>query len=63
MIDDEQRWAAQAEIGRWMFDNAMQIPLFMVNAVWPLGPELDAWEPRVGTLAWLNKWEHAPHRQ
>ena len=61
--NEDARWAIQAEMARWIFDNALVIPLYTENIVWPLGPALGAWEPAIGTIEWLSYWEFAPHRQ
>ena len=63
LTDEEERWAKQAEGARWIFDEVMVIPLFGQNVVWPLGPEIDAWEPMGGRKDWLSNWDHVPHRQ
>ena len=50
-------------MARWLFDNAMTLPLYDENAVWPLGPEVDPWEMMAGSLTWLSNWEFVPHRR
>jgi ABC-type transport system substrate-binding protein len=44
LFDDEARWAKQAEIAHWFFDNVVDISLYAEAAVWPLGPTIDEWE-------------------
>ena len=63
ILDDDERWAAQAEIARWLFDNVLDIPLFVEPTLWPLGPEIDEWELMGNTSTWLNNTEYTPHRQ
>jgi peptide/nickel transport system substrate-binding protein len=63
IVDDDQRWAVMAEAAKWLFDNSLHIPLFEVNSVWPLGPELDPWETLGINRGWLSNYEFAPHRQ
>ena len=59
--DGDARWALQAEIAKWMFDNVMLIPTFVQNGAWPLGPEIDEWELLFGGAVLLNNWENVPH--
>ena len=59
--DTEERWAVQAELARFMFDNVMSLTVFSENIVWPLGPALDRWEAYGGNADWLSNWESAPH--
>ena len=63
LTDVEERWAKQAEGARWIFDEVMVVPLFGQNVVWPLGPDIDAWDPMGGRKDWLSNWDHVPHRQ
>ena len=61
--DNDKRFAIQANITKWMFDNVMTIPLYDENSVFPLGPEIDPWEQQAGGLTWLSNWEFVPHRK
>ena len=63
MADDEERWAIEAEMARFIFDNVIMLPLFLEPNIWPLGPEIDEWELLGLTTEWLNNTEYAPHRQ
>ena len=63
LIDDDARFAKQAEISRWIFDNVMLLPTYEAAAVWPLGPEVDAWEQMAGSPILLSNWEYVPHRK
>ena len=63
LMDDDQRWAKFAEIARWMFENAMILPLYDQDSIWPLGPEIDEWPILPGDLTSLSNWELVPHRQ
>ena len=63
LFDDEARWAKQAEIAHWFFDNVVDISLYAEADVWPLGPEIDAWEPMTPVNGWINNWDWVPHRQ
>ena len=61
-VDEEARWATQAEIGRWAYEQIIYFPLYQANLVWPIGPELGRWEPQGLQRGWLSNWEYAPHR-
>ena len=63
LIDDDARFAEQAEMSRWIFENVMLLPTFEAAAVWPLGPEVDAWEQMAGSPVLLSNWEDVPHRK
>ena len=63
LVDTEERWAKMAEMAQWQFDNVILIPAFSLNLVWPLGPNVDVWEPLAGDKGLLSNWEFAPHRK
>lgn len=63
IADPEIRWPLIATAATWIFDNAMIMPLVQVSSVWPLGAEIDRWEPLGGNKQWLSNWEYVPHRQ
>ena len=63
LVDDDERWAAAAEIARFLFDNVMLLPLYHQNTTWPLSAEVDEWELLGGTNDWLSNWEFVPHRR
>ena len=62
LVNDDERWALQAEMARWAFDNVLDIPLDTTSAQWPVGPKLDLWEPMALSSDWLSDWESAPKR-
>ena len=62
-INDEERWRKQADMARWLYDHALTIVTYEANQVFPLGPEIDRWEPMAITLDWLSNFEYVPHRQ
>jgi ABC-type transport system substrate-binding protein len=62
-VDEEERWRKQAEITRWLHEQALTVVTFSVNQVFPLGPEIDPWDPMAGTYDWLSNFEYVPHRQ
>ena len=63
LFDDEERWAKQAEIAHWFFDNVVDISLYAEAAVWPLGPNIDEWEQMSPVNDWLQNWDAVPHRE
>jgi hypothetical protein len=40
-FDDEARFEVQREIARWVFNNALIIPMYRVGWIFPLGPRID----------------------
>ena len=62
ILDDDERWAKQAEGARWFFDHALDMPLYTKPQIFPLGPRLDEWEVMPRVVDWLNNWEYANHR-
>ena len=64
-FDDDERWRLQLELGDWMFKNALDIGLYAVNAVYPLGPKLDSWAEHLskGDSRRISALEYAPHRR
>ena len=60
--DIEERWVVSAEIGKWLHDNIVTIPLYEESATWPLGPEIGRWDVSPLHIEWLNNWEYVPHR-
>jgi ABC-type transport system substrate-binding protein len=64
-FDPEERWKLQAEIGDWLWDNSLDIGLYSVNNIYPLGPNVDSWEDRLetGDTRRLSALEWAPHRE
>ena len=62
-IDEEERWRKQADMAKWLYEHALTIVAYEANQVFPLGPEIDRWEPMAITLDWLSNFEYVPHRQ
>ena len=48
-FDSAERWKIQTEVGKFMFDNALDIGLYNVSKVWPLGPKIDDWSDDLAT--------------
>ena len=62
-VGDDRRWAVQAEMAAWIFENVMTIPLYEENVIWPLGTGIDEWKPLPRVYEWLSNWEEVPHRR
>ena len=61
--DEEARWEKQAQMTAWLHEHALTLVSFSANQVFPIGPEIDPWEPMAGTYDWLSNFEFVPHRQ
>ena len=62
-FDEEERWRKQSEMAAWLHEHALTIVTYEANQVFPVGPEIDPWQPMAGTLDWLSNFEFVPHRQ
>ncbi len=64
-FDIEERWKIQTEVGKFMFDNALDIGLYNVSKIWPLGPKIDDWSDDLATgdPRQISGLEHVPHRR
>ena len=62
-FDEEERWRKQSEMAAWLHEHALTIVTYEANQVFPVGPEIDPWQPMAGTLDWLSNFEYVPHRQ
>ncbi len=62
-FDDEQRFALQREVAQWVFDNVVILPMYKVNWIFPLGPNVDTWEMACCDARVLFDLEYAPHRR
>ena len=62
-FDDEQRFAHQREIAQWVFDNVAIMPMYKVNWIFPLGPNVDTWDMACCDARVLFDLEYAPHRK
>ena len=62
-FDDEQRFALQREIAQWVFDNVAILPMYKVNWIFPLGPNIDVWDMACCDARVLFDLEHTPHRR
>ena len=64
MFDAEERWDAQKEVGRFLFDNALDIGLYGFDVIWPLGTKVASWKDhiRLGDTRNINGMEYARPR-
>ena len=62
-FDEEERWEKQAGLARWLHEHSLTIVTYEANQVFPVGPEIDPWQPMAGTLDWLSNFEYVTHRQ
>ena len=64
-FDPDERWALQVEMRDWMRHNALSMAIYGINAVYPLGPNVDSWEEHLlqAETSVLSSLEYAPHRQ
>lgn len=64
-VDRASREALELEIAQWMFDNVFgEIGLYVLDAVWPVGPKLAPWDGKVkrGDIRQINGYEYIQHR-
>ena len=62
-FDDEERFALQREVAQWVFDNVVILPMYKVNWIFPLGPNVDTWDMACCDARVLFDLEYAPHRR
>ncbi len=63
IFDDAERFALQREVAQWVFDNVVILPMYRVNWIFPLGPNLDTWEMACCDARVMFDLEYAPHRR
>ena len=65
LFNSAERYAVTREIGRWMFDNVMDIGLYNLDIVWPIGPKLEVWDEHLRTADTrrLSGLEFVEHRK
>ena len=61
--NDEERWKAQADMSRWLFDNAMLVNMYSEPQILPIGPRIDTWDVLPGPVVDFNSYEYVPHRR
>ena len=62
-FDTEERFAVQQEVAQWVFDNAVIIPMYKVDWVFPVGPRIDTWDMACCDARALFDLEYVPHRR
>ena len=65
-VDPKEREALEREIGQWLFDHALtDINYYTIDAVWPVGPNIEPWLDRVRTtdVRQINGYEYIRHRK
>ena len=64
LFDADERWAAQKEVGRFLFDNALDIGLYGFDVIWPLSSNVESWldHIRLGDTRNINGMEWAKPR-
>lgn len=64
LFDADERWIAQKEVGRFLFDNALDIGLYGFDVIWPLSSKVDTWieHIRLGDTRNINGMEFARPR-
>ncbi len=65
IFDNDERWQATVELGQWVWDNVLDIGLYVQNNIYPLGPNVDPWDEHLSTSdsRYMSAFEFAPHRQ
>ena len=65
IVDDEERYNVMVDVARFTYENVVEMGLYSVNQIWPLGPRVDSWQEHFeyGDKRVLTGLEYAPHRQ
>ncbi len=65
IFDNDERWQATVELGQWVWDNVLDIGLYVQNNIYPLGPNVDPWDEHLSTSdsRYMSAFEFAPHRR
>ena len=63
-IDTDARWALLRDIGRFLHEEALEMPVVSVNTIWPVGPKIEVWD-LIGKYPSLesNNFEHIEPRK
>ena len=64
IVDDEERYAVMVDVARFTYENVVEMGLYSVNQIWPLGPRVDPWDDHFeyGDKRVLTGTEYAQHR-
>jgi peptide/nickel transport system substrate-binding protein len=65
IVDADERYEVMVDVAKFTYDNVVEMGLYSVNQIWPLGPRIDTWQEHFeyGDKRVLSGLEHAPHRQ
>jgi ABC-type transport system substrate-binding protein len=65
IFDEDKRNEVLYEIGRFVFDNTLDVALYYVDFVYPLGPRIDDWSKhlRYADARLMSAIEYIPHRK
>jgi peptide/nickel transport system substrate-binding protein len=62
-VDPVKRQQLEVDIYQWMSDNVMAFGLYSFNAVWPVGPRIQEWQPSgYADLRKINGYEYIQPR-
>ena len=42
-VDSDARWLIMQEIGRFLFEEVLVLPVAFLNVLWPAGPKIEVW--------------------
>lgn len=64
-LDVDERWEVQREIARFLFDNALDIGVYNVPVVYPVGPRIQDWSAdwRYGDSRIISSLEYVRHQE
>ena len=64
-FDFDERMKVSQELGKWMWDNTLDIGLYNVHIVYPVGPRIDDWADHLTTAdsRMITALEWTPHRE
>ena len=60
--DAGQRWKLQRDFSRWVFEDALVIPILSVNRTWPVGQRIATWDLMDLPSRHLSNLEFVTHR-
>jgi peptide/nickel transport system substrate-binding protein len=65
IVDTDERYKIMVDVAKFSYDNVVEMGLYSVNQIWPLGPRIDPWQEHFeyGDKRVLTGLEFAPHRQ
>lgn len=58
----EKRMEIQRDTAKWLFAQAVHIPIASINVVWPVGAEIDLWNFGCCARDIASNLEFVPHR-